>query len=86
MTRGQAMWAGICDSLNIDPAERGTQKAVHAQCADLATQAQLSEWSTGKREPSPRKVQQLCQRFGFRLVATWSWEPASWNWEPSSAT
>ena len=77
VTRGEAMWAGICDSLGIEPAERGTQKTVHAQCSDLASQAQLSEWSTGKREPSPRKVQQLCQRFGFRLVATWSWEPSA---------
>jgi len=70
-TRGQAMFAAACWRLGLTPGAPGTQKAVLAKCSDICTQAQLSEWSTGKREPSDRKLAQLGERFGFELVTYW---------------
>jgi len=70
-TRGQAMYAAACWRLGLTPGAPGTQKAVVAECSDICTQAQMSEWSRGVREPSDRKLSELGERFGFELVTYW---------------
>ena len=42
-----------------------------SECSDLCTQAQMSEWSRGVREPSDRKIAEFGERFGFELVTYW---------------
>lgn len=65
------MYAAICWRLGLTPGASGVQKAVVKECSDICTQAQMSEWSRGVREPSDRKLAELGDRFGFELVTYW---------------
>ena len=74
MTRGQALYRAMCDSVGLDPDTNGTQREVHVICDDILAQSELSKLKNGKRQPRDSKVRALEQRFGFRL--TYSWERA----------
>jgi len=82
MTAGQAMYRAACESLELDPDARGTATRLHAECSDLCTLGQLSEWRRGKYDPRPVTVAAFEARFGFELHQSWAWvridpEPAA---------
>ena len=73
MTAGEAMYRAACETLDLDPDARGSATKLHLYCADLCTLGQLSEWRRGRYAPRPSTVDAFAQRFGFRLVQSWSW-------------
>ena len=73
MTAGEAMYRAACETLDLDPDARGSATKLHLYCADLCTLGQLSEWRRGRYAPRPATVEAFSQRFGFRLVQSWSW-------------
>ena len=76
MTKGQALYTAICESVGLDPAKHGVQAKIHRMCDGICTQPQLSTWANGNVDPYPDVLAALEAHFGFRLVQTWTWTEA----------
>ncbi len=76
ITKGQALYNGICAALGIDPDKRGTQGAVVSACHGIVSgPTTVSSWKRGKRSPNDAQVEAVCERFwlGITYAAGAGW-------------
>lgn len=69
ITKGQALYRGMCTALALAHDKRGTQEAVVRACHGIVSGATtVSSWKRGKRSPTDAQVETVCERFGLDIA------------------